>query len=205
MWLKTSTEYTKTAMKFAREKVSEHYDRMGYGDSSIGIQRRQSNIYIGKIAEYTICKYLQEELGLDIIRGEGNGPDQFDFKIRLGNDQSTGDIKSFHIWTYFQRRRRTQEYVEENSWALVPVDQYRQRPKDLYIFAVLLGDEDMPRSLNKTGSCFVKWATQEDISEWHFIKEESQVFIYPKTKTDNYGEKMSECRRMEDFIAGLIN
>ena len=202
MWLNTKTEYAQTAMNFAKEKAPEHYDRMGYGDSSAGIQRRQANIYIGKIAEYTICEYLENELGLDIIRGEGNGADLFDFKVRFDDKQLIGDIKSFHIYSYWNRKRRTREDVETESLALVPADQY-ERQKDLYIFAMVFGDSDMPRSPHKTGDCFVKWATYEDIIEWRYIDRQTPTFPYSGTRTNNYGKKMSECRAMESFLQDI--
>ena len=199
MWLPTRVEFNERAMEFAKENAHRHYDRMGYGEN---IEQRRNKIYIGKICEYTVCQYLEEVLELDVTvdRTEGK-PDLFDFKVRC----RTGDVKGFHIYLLYSGQMRSREQVERDSYALLPVDQYRQRPKDLYIFAMLLGDSNMPRSLNKTGNCFIKWATYEDISGWRVIEKGSQVFTYPKTRTDNYGEKMSECRRMEDFITWLIN
>jgi len=87
----------------------------------------------------------------------------------------------------------------------VPVDQYNQQPKDLYIFVMVLGDSDMPQFLNKTADCFTKWSTREDINHWHFIPRGSSVFPYSGTRTDNYGQKMSECNAMEDFFLEVAN
>lgn len=202
MWLKTKTEYAELAIKFATdEKVLQHYDRMGYGSSPQALKDRRNHVYIGKIAEQTVFAYLKEQLGLDIITdGGGNGADLFDFKIRNSNNQSIGDVKSFHIWTYFRGIPRTIEEVENSSWALVPIDQYKRR-KDLYIFAMVFGDSDMPNSPHKTGDCFVKWATYKDISDWRYISKGSRgYFPYFQTRTDNYGQKMSECRPMEIFL-----
>ena len=206
MWLPTRADYTEQAMKFADENVQKHYDRMGYGYSPQAVRERRSHIYIGKIAEYTICQYLEDELGLEIARDASeNGPDLFDFKINLQNKQpTTGDVKSFHIYKVYSGHTRSKKQVETDSWALVPTDQYKQRPKDLYIFVMVLGDFDLPQSPNKTGDCFVKWSTQEDIQGWDFIPKGFSVFPYYGTRTDNYGQKMSECNPMEDFLNKLL-
>ena len=204
MWLPTHIEYAEQAMEFANENVHKHYDRMRYGNSPQAIRERHSHIYIGKIAEFTICRYLENELGLKIATDISEGsPDLFDFKITLHDRESTGDVKSFHIYRVYFGRTRTKEQVEKDSWALVPVDQYKQRPKDLYIFVMLLGDLDMPQSPNKTGDCFAKWSTKEDIEDWDFIQKGSSVFPYYRTRIDNYGQKMSECNSMEEFIEKL--
>ena len=205
MWLPTRTEYSSEAMRFANANVRKHIDRMGLGSSQQAINERRDHIYIGKIAEYTICQYLHEELALDITTDtREDSPDLFDFKINLEYKSPTGDIKSFHIYQVYLGSERTPVQVERDSWALVPADQYRGHAKDLYIFAMILGDQDMPRSPNKIGQCFTKWATKEDIRDWRFIARGQPVFPYYRTKTDNYGEKMSECRNMEDFKSMLI-
>ena len=206
MWLPTRVEYGEQALKFADENFEKHFDRMQYGESPQAFRERRSHIYIGKIAEYTICQYLEDELGLDITIDVSEGsPDLFDFKINLHNKQPIGDVKSFHIYRVYSGQTRSKEQVERDSWALVPVDQYRQRPKDLYIFVMVLGDLDMPQSPNKTGNCFAKWSIQEDIESWDFIPKGSSVFPYHKTRIDNYGQKMSECNSMEDFLVEAIN
>ena len=205
MWLPTRTKYSNEAMRFANANVRKHIDRMGLGDSPQAVSERRDHIYIGKIAEYTICEYLREELELDITTTpREDSPDLFDFKINLEIISPTGDIKSFHIYQIYSGRKRTPIQIEKDSWALVPTDQYRRHTKDLYIFAMILGDQDMPQSLNKIGQCFTKWATKEDIQKWNFIARGKSLFPYFKTRTNNYGKKMSQCRNMKDLKSLLI-
>ena len=99
--------------------LRKHYDRMQYGGSPEAIKERHSHIYIGKIAEYTICQYLENELGLEITRDVSEaGPDLFDFKINLQSKQPTGDVKSFHIYRVYSGQTRSKEQVERDSWAI---------------------------------------------------------------------------------------
>ena len=198
MWLPITPikpEDSNRAMEFARETVPNTYNRMGQKS----IERRRFRIYVGKIAEQTVHRYLREELKLDISEDDHvEGPDRFDFRIEYQNRQIIGDVKSFHIYRTWNNKIRTPEEVEEQSLALVPIDQYDGQPKNLYVFAMILGNMDL-----SIATCFVRWATYADISTWKLIRKGSQVYPYDTTYTDNYGQRASECRVMEDFHRGL--
>lgn len=204
MQLRITQEISDTAMKFARETVDNTYNRMGYNDR----QQRLSKIYVGKMAEHIVCGYLREELMLQITENTSeDGPDQFDFRFERQNQPVIGDVKSFHVFRTWKSDIRTPERIERDSWALVPEDQYRTQRKDLYIFAIILGDivretGYMDLSTTDTGICFMRWATSNDIDTWGYIPRGESRFPYYRTRTNNYGQKMSECRAMEDFHSG---
>lgn len=200
MWLPIKLEnpnQANKAMKFAGNTVQRTHDRMKYGSGVSGIKKRRSKIYVGKIAEQIVHRYLRGELKLDISEDEHRGgPDRFDFRIELQNRQITGDVKGFHIFQKYRDQVRTPKDVEEKGLALVPTDQFDDgKPKDLYIFAMLLANSDL-----SVGTCFMRWATRADIDPWRFIPEGTPIYPYDKTRNPNYGQEISQCRPMEDFI-----
>ena len=211
MRLRITQEDSNIAMKFADETVDNTYNRMKYKNTPAGRKQRLSKIYVGKIAEEIVCRYLREELKLEITGNTSEGePDEFDFSFEHQNQSFIGDVKSFHVFRTWQNLTRTPEEVEERSSALVPVDQFKGQRKDLYIFTIMLGDIDrktgyMDLSSTETGICFMRWATDTDIDTWDFIPTGTYVFPYNRTRNPNYGRKMSECRVMEDFYRGPVH
>ena len=201
MWYSITPEDSNLAAKFADEfanqTVDNTYNRMGYNDR----ERRRFNIYVGKIAEQIVFRYLREELQLQITEDlhEG-GPDRFDFKINYQNRQVTGDVKSFHVYPIWKGDIRTPEIIETDSWALIPVDQYERQPKEVYVFAMILGHKKN-RFIDLSSTCYIRWATHDDIKAWKFIPKGTPKFPYTGgTRNPNYGQKMSECKPMQDFI-----
>ena len=188
------------ALKFANETVHQTYNRMGYED----IERRRFHIYIGKVAEQVAFRYLQDILNLEITQDRHTGrPDQFDFRIESADKHILGDVKSFHVYRTWDSDVRTKSQIEHNLWALVPIDQYfRQPKKDLYVFTVILGNK-VGRTLDLTDKpsvCFMRWATHADIGYWQFVRQGTPVFPYNRTRTDNYGRKISDCRQMDTLV-----
>ena len=208
MRLLITQEDSYLAMKFAHETVENTYNRMRYDNTPSGRKQRRSKIYVGKIAERVVCRYLREELKLQITENPSEGePDEFDFSFKHQDQPFIGDVKSFHVFRQFRKQIRTPEQVENDSWALVPVDQFKGQRKNLYIFTIILGDIDpktgyMDLLSTDTGICFTRWATSTDIDTWNFIPKGRSVFPYFGTRTDNYGERLSDCRAMEDFYRG---
>ena len=185
------------AMEFAYDTIPQTYNRMGYGNSTAELEKLYFHIYIGKLAEQIVFRYLREELNLRIIESTHRGsPDEYDFQVEHDQEQVTGDIKSCHVYPTWNGQPRTPKQVERECWALVPVDQYEGRPKDLYVFSIILGDA---KSSTDPGLCFIRWATHSDISSWDFIPKGRRRFPYNNTKTNNYGNKISECRIIEDL------
>jgi hypothetical protein len=211
MRLRITQEDSNLAMKFADETVDNTYNRMKYNNTPAGRKQRVSKIYVGKIAEEVVCRYLREELKLEITGNTSEGePDEFDFSFEHQNQPFIGDVKSFHVFRTWQNRTRIPEQVERDSSALIPVDQFKGQRKDLYIFTIILGDINpdtgyMDLSSTDTGICFTHWATDTDIDTWDFIPRGKSVFPYYGTRTDNYGQKMSECRIMENFYRGPVH
>ena len=208
MQLRITQEVSDIAMEFAHETVDNTYNRMRYENTPAGRRQRLSKIYVGKIAEQIVCRYLREELKLQITENTSEGePDQFDFSFDYRSQTVIGDVKSFHVFKTWKGDIRTPERIERDSSALVPVDQFKGQRKDLYIFTIILGNTDrntgyMDLSSTDTGICFMRWATDTDIDTWNFIPTGSYVFPYNRTRNPNYGQKMSECRVMEDFYSG---
>ena len=202
MWLPIRPEDSETAMEFARESVHGTYDRMGYNKES----PRILHIYVGKTVEQTVYRYLREDLKIDITEAPPTTePDQFDFTVKDSNRQVlSGDVKSAHVYLTYQNQTRTPEQAIKQSWALVPVDQYSGQPKDLYIFPIILGDTIRKKGSRylsaDAGICFMSWATHADISTWNMIPRDTRVFPYNKTRTDNYGREISQCRAIEDLV-----
>ena len=65
----------------------------------------------------------------------------------------------------------------------------------------------MDLSSMDTGICFTRWATDTDIDRWEvYSKMASQRYSrIIRTRTDNYGERLSDCRAMEDFYRGRVD
>ena len=203
MWYPITPEHSDIAMEFAHETVDKTFDRMEYGSG--GIEERLFNIYIGKIGEQIVHPYLQNELKLNITQDNNVGrPDLFDFKIEFLDRQITGDVKSFYIMRKFGYDIRTPERIKREGSALVPVDQFDKRRKDLYIFTMILADEVREKgyrqlSTTSSGICVMRWATATDIDAWKRIPKGEKIFPY-RTRINNYGQKISECKPMEDFL-----
>ena len=205
MWLPIKPEDFNKAMKFADDTVHDTYDRMKYNN----IEDCHFHIYVGKIVEWNVCRYLQEELKLSITENTAEGePDEFDFSFEHQGQPLKGDIKSCNVYRTWRNRTRTPEEAENEAPALVPVDQFKGQRKDLYIFTVILGNKlretggryFLPRD---AGICVIRWATGTDIDTWRFIPKGTKIFPYNYgygTRTNNYGQKISECRPMEDFL-----
>ena len=205
MWFPITPEFSDVALIFASETVHDTYNRMGYGNTQQDLERRQFHIYVGKVAEQVVFRYMQEVLGLEITEDTHRGrPDQFDFKIESENTPILGDVKSFHVYRTWNDQIRTNDQVEQQSSALVPIDQYHSRqPKDVYVFTVILGNKvgsTLDLASNRAGVCFMKWATYAEIGNWGFVRQGTPVFPYNRTKTDNYGQKMALCKSMDDFL-----
>ena len=203
MWFEITREDSDIALDFAHETVHRTYNRMGYDNTRGSLDRRQFHIYVGKVAERVVFRYFQEVLELSVIQDtDTGGPDKFDFRIECLDREILGDVKSFHVYRTWNSQIRRESQIEQNAWALVPIDQYHKQPKGLYIFTVILGDK-VGRTLdlvsNKAGICFVRWATHRDIGYWEFVRQGTPVFPYNRTRTDNYGQKISVCRSMETF------
>lgn len=210
MWFDITIEDSDIALEFAQKTVHQTYNRMQYDNTYGNIERRQFHIYVGKVAEQVTFRYFQDVLNLEITQDSNTkGPDQFDFKIEAVHEHILGDVKSFHVYRTWNNRVRTESQIEHNLSALVPIDQYhRQPPKDLYIFTVILGDK-IGRTLDlvpdKSGICLMKWATHADIGNWKFVRKGTPVFPYNRTRTDNYGQKISDCRPMETLVNKLLS
>ncbi len=203
MWFEITPEDSDTALQFALETVHRTYNRMGYGNTPGSLDKRQFHIYVGKVAERVVFRYLQEVLGLSVTQDiDTGGPDKFDFRIEDLDRHILGDVKSFHVYRTWNSQIRRESQIEQNAWTLVPIDQYHRQPKGLYIFTVILGDK-VGRTLdlvsNRAGICFMRWATYRDIGYWEFVRQGTPVFPYNRTRTDNYGQKISVCRSMETF------
>ena len=206
MWFPITPEDSDVALNFASETVHNTYNRMGYSDTPQNIERRQFHIYVGKVAEQVVFRYIQDILGLEITQDTHiGGPDQFDFKIEYQGKRVLGDVKCFHIYRTWNNQTRTNEQVEQQASALVPIDQYHRQPKDLYVFTVILGNK-VGRTLdlvsNRAGVCFMRWATYAEIGNWQLVRQGTPVFPYNRTRTDNYGQKISLCKSMDDFLIG---
>ena len=199
------------ARQFATPEVATaHFNRMGYRAGPGGIRRRVEHIYVGKIVERIAFRFLREELGLNIGEApqQTDEPDEFDFLLSL-NDGSTltGDCKSFHIYRTWNNRERTPEEVLNDSWALVPVNQFQPNPKDIYVFAMLLGDW-VPGRPNRSiepdaGICTMRWASRADITNWQRIPRGRRLFPYNETRTDNFGRLIRELQDMEALAVAV--
>ena len=203
MWFEITPEDSDIALDFACETVGRTYNRMGYSNTPGSLDKRQFHIYVGKVAERVVFRYLQKVLGLSVIQNRNTGgPDQFDFRIEYLDRHILGDVKSFHVYRTWNSEIRRESQIEQNAWALVPIDQYHRQPKGLYIFTVILADK-VGRALylvsNRAGICFMRWATYRDIGYWEFVRQGTPVFPYNRTRIDNYGQKISVCRSMETF------
>ena len=203
-WFAIEPKDTHGAEQFARDTVSQTYDRMGYGNKRTAKKTRRDRISIGKVAEQVVFRYLREELNLHIIEStNGGGPDQYDFIIEHEGAQFTGDVKSFDVYRTYKGKTRTPETIERKCSALVPVDQYQNQPKDLYVFAVILSDRNMLKK--GVGSCFIRWATHSDIGSWNRIPTGTVIYPYDRTRNHNYGRRISECRAIEELHTYLQN
>ena len=54
-------------------------------------------------------------------------------------------------------------------------------------------------STTSSGICVMRWATATDIDAWKRIPKGEKIFPY-RTRINNYGQKISECKPMEDFL-----
>lgn len=204
MWSDITIEDSNVALDFADETVHQTYNRMGYAN----IERRRFHIYIGKVAEQVTFRYLHDVLNLEITQDRHTGgPDQFDFRIESPDQHILGDVKSFHIYRTWNSDIRTKSQIEHNLWALVPVDQYLRQPKDLYVFTVILGNKvgkTLDLISDNPGVCFMRWATHADIGYWKFVRQGTPVFPYNRTRTDNYGREISDCRPMDTLVNNVL-
>ena len=48
----------------------------------------------------------------------------------------------------------------------------------------------------------MRWATYAEIGNWQLVRQGTPVFPYNRTRTDNYGQKISLCKSMDDFLIG---
>lgn len=203
MWFDVTSEDSNRALNFARETVDGTYNRMGYQNTPSNLRRRQFHIYVGKVAEHVVFRYIEEVKGIQILQeSQTRGPDKFDFKINHHTKDILGDVKSTHVYRRWNSEIRRQSQIEQNAMALVPMDQYFGQPKDVYIFVVILGDQAeniLDLTSEGSGVCFMRWATYSEIGNWKFIPQGTPVFPYDRTRTDNYGQKMSECKTMDNF------
>lgn len=207
MWSDITMEDSNMALDFADNTVHQTYNRMGYANTPEDIERRRFHIYVGKVAERVAFRYLQDVLNLEITQDtQTKGPDQFDFKIESADKSILGDVKSFHVYRKWNSDIRTKSQIEHNLWALLPIDQYFRQPKDLYVFTVILGNK-VGSTLDisdKPSVCFMKWATHADIGYWKFIREGTPMFPYNRTKTNNYGREISDCRPMDTLVSKIF-
>ena len=99
MWFPITPEDSDVALNFASETVHNTYNRMGYSDTPQNIEKREFHIYVGKVAEQVVFRYIQDILELKITQDTHiGGPDQFDFKIEYQGKRVWG-MSSVSIFT----------------------------------------------------------------------------------------------------------
>jgi len=82
MWFEITPEDSDTALQFALETVHRTYNRMGYGNTPGSLDKRQFHIYVGKVADRVVFRYLHEVLGLSVsLVIDTVGPAKFDFSL----------------------------------------------------------------------------------------------------------------------------
>ena len=173
--------------------------------------RRWERLYLGKLAEMMIEQHLNIEYGMEILPEVIGQADEADGRFIAGNcEELLVDIKTFNIFRTFGQDVRTPERVEAQSWALVPSDQFRNHPKDIYVFGFLLGNvfedgDGLPDIEVGAYVCSLAWAPRAEVAEWEFYRSGSRLFPYFGTQTDNVGMLVRDVHPMDelmDFLEG---
>ena len=166
------------ALQYAAVSINHTYDRMDYGDLPDADAIRFRHVYVGKAVEYAALRFLRAEYGLNLdpepVETHYTEPDRADWVLTTRDvTRLTADMKSFHIFRRYQNDVRTCESIERRTWALVPQGQLNLHPKNLYIFATLLGDTTVtdnltgpPRLDAGAGICDIRWEELANVQQW---------------------------------------
>ena len=95
-------------------------------------------------------------------------------------------MKSFHIFRRFRDQERTCESIKQRVSALVPQNQLDPEPKNIYIFATLLGqlnrfDPGTNSPMLEVGACIcdIRWETLDNVRTWELIPAGTRIFHIP--------------------------
>jgi hypothetical protein len=131
------------ALVYSAQSLKFTFDRMSYGNDQI---QRFKKIRDGIIIEQACERILTSNYDLPII----SAPFRTDYRIKDFSEHviltKSGtilkvDIKGFRIFRTFQKETRTAEMLNNKGWALVPIDQYLNDKKEIYIFSYLICDD----------------------------------------------------------------
>ena len=209
-------EEHRRALDYAAQSLNFTVDRMGYGGLANAGQIRLQHIYVGKAVELATLRTLRDDfqLALDPVPVETpyDEPDQADWLLtKINGRELQVDMKSFHIFRTYQRQERTCETVNQRSTALVPIDQLRRHPKDIYIFATLLGNTvtqdpttGIPILEDGAEICAMRWEHHGQVQGWEQIARGTPVYPYARTRTNNLGQSMQNLREIEELKSQAV-
>ena len=198
-FLLTNDDDHRQALAYAKQSVNYTYDRMRIADK----KRKMTNIYVGKLVEGPICRELEDAYGITVNRRDvtthytqaDRGDVLLSFKF---SERQTGDIKSFRVRGDIVCRQSVAKEMESQAYVLVPVDQLRQRPKDIYIFTnvMLVSGKDHETGIEITMApallTYPRWASVGEVREWAEYPPGSRVYPYIRgTRVANKGSKFS--------------
>ena len=168
--------------------------------------RRWERLYLGKLAEMVIEQHLHVQYGMEILPEVIGRADEADGRfVAGGGEELLVDIKTFNIYRTFGREVRTPETVQGQSWALVPLDQFRDHPKDIYVFGFSLGNvatdgDGLPDIEAGAGVCSLAWASRAEVAGWGFYPSGSRLFPYFGTQTNNVGTLVWDVHSMDELV-----
>ena len=211
MTINITDEDVKAARGYAGQSLGYTVDRMRYGEERDANRLRFNRIFLGKVVEFAVQRHLQEDhelrLETDPVATPYDEPDRADWLLRLpGRGAHRIDMKSFHVFPQYQGQVRSCEVVAQNGWALVPKDQFDGHLKDIYVFAVYIGqlrfDKDhLPSDVtDRTGVCDLYWESKDGVKNWEEISQGRAIFPYNRTRTTNYGAMFRNLRGIGEYV-----
>ncbi|MDE0299930.1 MAG: hypothetical protein OXN17_14945 [Candidatus Poribacteria bacterium] len=199
-FLVTNDDDHRQALAYAKQSVDYTYNRMEIAKK----QSRQNNIYLGKLIEGPICRELEDTYRITVNRSSvtthHTQADKGDVLLSFECSQShTGDIKGFRVRGVIGGRQSRANEMASRAYALVPVDQLDQRPKDIYIFTnvMLQSGQDRETGIEITTALalltYPRWAPVGEVSKWQEYPKGSRVYPYTQrgTQVPNKGSKFS--------------
>lgn len=189
------------ARQYATQVMPYAMNRMGAPD-----RRRWERLYLRRLAEMVVERHLGDEYGMEILPEVVGHADMGDGRFVRGDGEGLSvDIKTFNIYRTFRDEVRTSEMVRNRSWALVPLDQFRNNPKAIYVFGFLLGNviagpDGQPDVESGSFVCSLAWASCGDVEKWDLYPPGASLFPYFGTRTCNAGELVKNVRPMNELV-----
>ena len=173
------------AKDYSIKSLDYTFDRMNKSK-----KRRQENIYIGKLVEAPICRELNSVYGLivnttDVTTSYMN-IDKGDISLSSpGGESYICDIKGLHNRKVnISNKNIVSKDIAQKAFALVPVDQFKNNPKDIYIFTniafypKLCTETNIEYADGPALLTYPRWETKERIYHWTVYPPGTLIYPY---------------------------